>query len=320
MISKVKKNKIDLFQLKNFSDLKNVEKTFDTFITKLLKKKTKYFFPNKKCACNNKNYLHKVKIGSFDYLKCSCGTYFINPMINDSTLNLIYSSKGPYSLYRKKFIENKKKKHLRVNHINKRKVLQLLTFLKMKNRKILDFGCGDGSFLRVCNKYGFKNLHGIDSKFDRSIKKDGIFFYNSLKELDNNLKFDCITLWGVLEHLNNPLEFSKKILKHLKRKGFLLLEVPNSDSLLMKYVILNKEKTYRFLEPGRHLYFFSKLFFKIFAKKNKMNLLDIETNGLDFQTIIGPTNKSTTKHILKLQEILDYSKSSDHMRVLMIKR
>ena len=54
MISKVKKNKINLFQLKNFSDLKNVEKTFDTFITKLLKKKTKHFFPNKKCKkCYN---------------------------------------------------------------------------------------------------------------------------------------------------------------------------------------------------------------------------------------------------------------------------
>ena len=66
----------------------------------------------------------------------------------------------------------------------------------------------------------------------------------------------------------------------MNKNGFILLEVPYSESVLMEYAVINKKKLDRFLEPGRHLYFFSNKFFKIIAKKLKMKLIDFETNGL----------------------------------------
>lgn len=320
MISNTKKNVIDLFLLKNNKDLINVELVFSKFLKKLFKNKSKNFYKKIQCACGSKNILKKINIEFFEYRQCVCRTFYVNPMIKDSTLDLIYSNKGPYALYRKKFIENKSKKNLRMNKINKRKVKQVLKILKNKNKKLLDFGCGDGGFLKVCKKYGIKNLSGVDTKYSSQEKFNNMSFFHSLNDLNKNDKFDCITLWGVLEHLNEPIKFLKLIKAFLKRGGHIILEVPNSDSFLMHYAVTHQKKLNRFLEPGRHLYFFSKKFLEILANKLNMKLIDFETNGLDLQTIIGPSNKKITKSILENQENLDLMKMSDHLRFVIQKK
>lgn len=319
MISKIKKNKIDLFRLKKKNDLLNVELFFSNFLKKLFKHKKKYFYKNRFCACGSQKISQRVKIGFFSYNKCFCGSYYISPMIKDKTLSLIYSDSGPYSLYRKKFIENKSKIKIRSKKVNKRKFDQVLAIIRNKNKSLLDFGCGDGGFLKVCKSHGMKNLSGVDSKYLKRETYDGIHYYNSLDNLNKNNKFNCITLWGVLEHLSDPVNFLKKISNYLSKNGFIFLEIPNAESLLMNYAITNKKLLSRFLEPGRHLYFFSKKFISIVSQKFNLKLIDLETNGLDLQTIIGPTNKKLTNKILDLQTSLDSIKASDHLRFVLQK-
>ena len=320
MISNIKKNVIDLFLFKNNKDLINVELVFSKFLKKLFKNKSKHFYKKNQCACGNKNITKKINIEFFEYRQCVCGTFYVNPMIKESTLKLIYSNKGPYALYRKRFIVNKNKKNLRMSKINKRKVEQVLKVLKNKNKKLLDFGCGDGGFLKVCKSYGMKNLSGIDIKYSSKEKFNNMSFFHSLNDLNKSHKFDCITLWGVLEHLNEPIKFLKLVSTFLKRGGHIILEVPNSDSFLMNYVAIHQKKLNRFLEPGRHLYFFSKKFLEILSNKLHMKLVDFETNGLDLQTIIGPSNKKITNSILKIQKNLDLMKMSDHLRFVVQKK
>ena len=125
---------------------------------------------------------------------------------------------------------------------------------------------------------------------------------------------------GSFRALKRALGFLKQIMFFLNKGGFIILEVPNSDSILMDYAIANKKKLDRFIEPGRHLYFFSKKFLEILSKKLKMKLVDFETNGLDLQTVIGPTNKIITKQILKMQKNIDYLKMSDHLRFVLQKK
>ena len=322
MISKIKRNNIDLYKLKNVKDLIYVEKLFDRFLKKILynkKTKLKYFFKNKKCACGLSIILEKFKIGLFTYNKCKCGTYFIDPMIKSSMLDLIYSEKGPYSAYRKQFLENKTKKKIR-NEIVNRKVNQLSSLPLNKSSYILDFGCGDGSFLKACKKKGFKNLVGVDNRFVKTTQQDGIFKTNTLNKIKSSKQFNCITLWGVLEHLNDPLRFCQYLLKFLKKGGYILLEVPNADSILMKYLSANPSKQSRYVEPGRHLFFFSKNFFYLISKKFKLKLIDLETNGLDFQTLFGPQNDKISKQIFKIQNTIDKMALSDHLRIVLKKR
>jgi len=319
MISDIEKNKIDLYKLKNENDLQNVENAFNLFLKKNITKK-KYFSKIRKCACGSKKFTNSFDIGFFKYIRCQCETYFVSPMPKDNFLDIIYSNKGPYSLYRKKFLENKKKKRIRSGVINRRKIDQISLILKDKKKLILDFGCGDGGFLKLCKKHGYKNLYGVDTKYKNILQKDGITFSDSLKNFKLVKKFDCIVLWGVLEHLNNPVEFSKNIFKYLKKGGHVFLEAPNSNSLLMNFLSMFNIKVNRFIEPGRHLYFFSQKFFHIYSKKLKFKLIDLETNGLDLQTLIGPTNDKLTKKILMVQNSIDRLNFSDHFRAVFQKK
>ena len=58
VISNIKRNKIDLYKLKNFKDLIYVEKLFDIFLKKITNKKNKlkYFFKNKNAHVDQKDF------------------------------------------------------------------------------------------------------------------------------------------------------------------------------------------------------------------------------------------------------------------------
>ena len=127
-------------------------------------------------------------------------------------------------------------------------------------------------------------------------------------------------MWGVLEHVNEPLVLLKYLRKFLKKNGFLVMEFPSSDSLLMSYIIQNRYDSPRFLEKGRHLFFFSHKFIKIISKKLNLKIFDLETNGLDFQTIIGENKKIKEKEIFFIQENIDNNLLSDHYRVALKKK
>jgi ubiquinone/menaquinone biosynthesis C-methylase UbiE len=107
-----------------------------------------------------------------------------------------------------------------------------------KNGRILDVGCGDGSFL-----FDFKqrnwDVYGVDiSKISCRIakKKLGNNIFNC--ELKNcgfpDQYYDVITLNHVLEHLPNPEEELREIRRILKDDGVVYAGVPNIDSLQFK--------------------------------------------------------------------------------------
>ena len=324
MISKIKKNHINLFKLKKMKEMIFIENKFDIFLKNNFfldsKKKTQFLFKNKLCACgailkkNNKNILIKP----FRYVKCGvCNTISIDPMINNKGLDFIYSQNGIYFEYEKIFVEKKNKKFLREKVINQRKVDQVLSLFNTKKFSLLDFGCGNAGFLSLLQKKGIKNLVGVDKRFNNNSRENGIIFLNNLDK--HKKKFDCITMWGVLEHVNNPLALLKYVVKFLKKNSFLVMEFPSSDSLLMSYIMKNKYEAPRFLEKGRHLFFFSKKFIEILENKIDLKIYDIETNGLDLQTIIGKTEKLKEKEIFSIQEYLDNNLISDHYRVVLKK-
>lgn len=324
MISQIKKNRIDLFSLKTEKEMKYVEKKFEIFLNRKIfknrKSKKKYLYQIKSCVCGNK-LGHKFSsffLKPFLYRKCRfCGTISINPMLNNEGLKLIYSDRGIYNIYRKNFFEKKNKKTLRSKTINKRKIDQVVSLFKKKKFSLLDFGCGDGNFLFNLKDRGISDLVGVDSKYDNLEKINNIYFYNNLENVKK--KFDCITLWGVLEHLNDPNNLIDKIKLFLKKGGYLVMEFPSADSLLMNYIKTNNFNALRFIEKGRHLFFFSKRFIEIFCKKKKFKISYLETNGLDLQTILGSKDKSQIKNILDIQEILDSNMMSDHFRVFLKK-
>jgi 2-polyprenyl-3-methyl-5-hydroxy-6-metoxy-1,4-benzoquinol methylase len=104
----------------------------------------------------------------------------------------------------------------------------------IKNKKILDYGCGWGAFLELANK--ISNCSGVEIR-----EKCIMFIKSKLKKIrvENNInyfhsKFDVITLFHVLEHLENPIAHLKNIKTFLNPRGKLIIEVPSAVNILLE--------------------------------------------------------------------------------------
>ena len=96
---------------------------------------------------------------------------------------------------------------------------------------ILDFGCGQGIFVKIAKKFGYQAFgYDIDPKATAD-------FY-SLKEIPNHF-FDAVVCFDVIEHVDNPQKILKNIRQKLKPNGLLFLTTPNRLGLAGR-IIKNK--------------------------------------------------------------------------------
>lgn len=87
-------------------------------------------------------------------------------------------------------------------------------------KKILDLGCGDGSFVRVCNNNNIKAI-GIDVS-------EGINFEcDKLPYKDN--EFGIALMYSVIEHIKDPANILFEIKRVLRQGGFLIIITHNFE-------------------------------------------------------------------------------------------
>ena len=146
---------------------------------------------------------------------------------------------------------------------------------KFRNKKILDFGCGKGNFLKkLKNENISKELYSleINESYRKSLEKDFIH-YSSIEEIEDN-SLDCITMFHVLEHLPDPLSILNNLYLKLKKGGSLLIEVPNcNDILLKKY---NNKAFKNFTYWSCHLFLFNSVTIRSLINRTKFNVNYIE--------------------------------------------
>lgn len=115
---------------------------------------------------------------------------------------------------------------------DKRRVIQHNSILKSK--RILDFGCGWGGFLKRTIKA--KSLAGIELRKEcifyikKNIKK--IYISDNLNNL--NEKYDIITMFHVLEHIPYQIKTLKELKQKLTKNGKIIIEVPSADDFLLQ--------------------------------------------------------------------------------------
>ena len=116
----------------------------------------------------------------------------------------------------------------------------------LKNKDILDFGCGWGGFLR--NVKNYKSLSGIELRnecinyIQKNIKK--IDISDNLNSF--NKKFDIITMFHVLEHIPYQIKTLKLLKSKLKNKGKIIIEVPHAEDFLILQEELKEFKNFTF--------------------------------------------------------------------------
>jgi 2-polyprenyl-3-methyl-5-hydroxy-6-metoxy-1,4-benzoquinol methylase len=106
-----------------------------------------------------------------------------------------------------------------------------------EGKSVLEFGCGNGGFLRRIKNVA-ASVAGVElmEEARSNIEKEGIPAYKTMDEIDRKLKYDVICMFMVIEHLNNPDEILKKIYDSLKENGIFVCETVNADdALISKY-------------------------------------------------------------------------------------
>jgi len=103
-------------------------------------------------------------------------------------------------------------------------------------KKIVDFGCGEGAFLRQAHS---KCLEVVGVEVEKSCVKSlidgGINCLESLKALEDNY-YDTIFCFHTFEHLSDPLSILQQFKKKLLPGGTLVIEVPHANDFLLNHL------------------------------------------------------------------------------------
>ena len=111
----------------------------------------------------------------------------------------------------------------------------------LRNKAVLDAGCGPARYLRAFSRYSPKSLIGIDSGKDiiKRNKKRFPSFDFFVRRVDNtrfrNASYDFVISAGVIHHLKTPL--AKTIAEHariLKKDGYFFLFTVGQGGLELK--------------------------------------------------------------------------------------
>jgi len=178
----------------------------------------------------------------------------------------------------------------------------------LKNKKVLEFGCGLGQNIYWLSKLGV-NAKGYDiSKFALNFcKEKGLNVTNRIEKE----KFDIVFSRHVLEHLRNPFEELVKMRELLRNKGILILILPCEKN----------ERVSSKPDIHRHLYSWN------FRAIN--NLLDeagfrvVENKTLRFAMGYNKL-KFTSRISLKLYDILTklvgFARGARELKIIVVKK
>lgn len=89
--------------------------------------------------------------------------------------------------------------------------------LPVENKRVLDFGCGNGWFVCECLKHAPSYMLGYDIK--QHTWPDEKHYTDQWACVVNNKPYDTVLLWDVLDHVSNPVDTLKQIASLLNKNG-----------------------------------------------------------------------------------------------------
>ena len=328
---------------KNFEDIQQLKKDFFKSNLAFIKKNNKIISYLKKqqkrkyCKNCNKRLDNKVDFVShkLGYKICKTCSH-LNSIFEDNKNfhNKIYQlDKFSYSnSYKGDFIK-------RVENIYAPKAQFLIDFLKkkkIKNFKVLDFGCGCGHFVKALQKKrvqakGLETNEIMIKTGKKYLNKDSLIlsknFEESLEIMKKN-NYTVVSLLSVLEHLENP----NKILENFKlsKNKYLYISIP-----LFSFSVFI-EKIFQNIYPRHtaathpHLYTYKSI--KFILKKYRLKIcgewwfgsemMDLNRSFLlsmkknQSKNLETKFNSVFTKLINDLQKVFDRNKLSSEVHLL----
>ncbi len=154
---------------------------------------------------------------------------------------------------------------------------QILSLQRInRGEKVLEIGCGNGSFMKMLINQKNINVTGLElnSYAVEKCKKEGLNTHNLLIEdfaVNHKNEFDAVCSFQVLEHVYAIKSFIESSLEVLKSGGQLIISVPDSSPYAMrhdKYAILNL--------PPHHIGLWNRETFEKLTTIFPLELIDVQ--------------------------------------------
>jgi cyclopropane fatty-acyl-phospholipid synthase-like methyltransferase len=106
--------------------------------------------------------------------------------------------------------------------------------LDIKNKRILDIGCGMGPMMSLFEENNVKEVVGIDPsknniKFAKELYPQNLFIESTLENYVSDKKFDAALAVMVFEHIKDIETAFKKVFSLLNDNGFFYLVIGDKD-------------------------------------------------------------------------------------------
>lgn len=161
-----------------------------------------------------------------------------------------------------------------------------------KTGRLMDVGCGDGHFLAIAAKRGWK-IYGTEftDEAAAACRKCGAeIFKGRIQEFDLTDNFDVITSFEVLEHIYDLKEHMKSIYSLLRKGGLFYFTTPNINALSRR--ILGGKWT--IIEYPEHLsYFTAKTIHRLLTLEG-FGKHTVQTTGISLQRFNAYGNKTAS--------------------------
>lgn len=225
-------------------------------------------------VCGSKEWIKRYRISAWDIEECSvCGFAGINPPPAKEGRAQCYSEEKVIerNIKRKNFFQKLSRFLKRVFKKIAKRDKSAIFYNDMRrylprSSKILDIGCGDGSFISRAKEYFI--CTGIEiSEYLASLarRRPGIKVITG-DFLDVNFaneRYDGITLISILEHLEDPARAIKKCFDLLGDSGVLLLKTVNYGCVNRRI----KKGAWTGFRPPDHAVYFNPHNLRLLLKK-----------------------------------------------------
>ena len=155
-----------------------------------------------------------------------------------------------------------------------------------KHHKILDFGCGNGVFLKLMKEKGYCNVDGYDP------------YVKEFDTLPKNVLYDCVVANDVIEHVSNPRELISNCKSLLIPGGLFYIGTADSEPVDITDVT-------------SHIMLLHQPFHRIIITQKTLKLLS-EEQGFILKKSYRRSYMDTCKPFFNYRFLDEFSKSLGH--------